>query len=98
MLYIFQPLHKDKMTGLKDSLLTYPDFISGLWLKVSVLWYSWDNVHPGVTIFHIRIQVLFLLDQVADIKPYLLVYLPDSCINVCLSFLQLALRESPGGA
>ena len=75
--------------------MTHPDLLPRLGFKVRVIRYTWDDVHLSLGAVDLGNEVPFLLDDPTAIKARLFVKLPDSCINVVLSLLQLSLGETP---
>ena len=75
--------------------MTHPDLLPRLGFKVRVIGHTWDDVHLSLGAIDLGNEVPFLLDDPTAVEARLFVKLPDSCINVVLSLLQLPLGETP---
>ena len=75
--------------------MTHPDLLPRLGFKVRVIRYTWNDVHLCLGAVDLGNEVPCLLDDPTAVEARLFVKLPDSCINVILSLLQLPLGETP---
>lgn len=77
--------------------MAHSDLLPCLGFKVRIFGDAGNDVHFGLGAIHLSLQVPLFFDDPATVKARLLVHLPDSCIHVVLSLLELALGESPRG-
>ncbi len=75
--------------------MTHSDLLPCLGFKVRVVRYTGDDVHLRLGAVDLGNEVPFLLDDPTAVKARLFVELPDSCINVVLSLLELPFGETP---
>ena len=68
-----------------------------LGFKVGIVGDAWNDVHLRLAAVHLCFQEPLLVDDPTTVEAGLLVQFPDSCIDVTLSLLELAFRESPSG-
>ena len=76
---------------------THPDLFPCLGFKVRVVGYTWNDVHFRLVSVHLSLEEPVLPNDSTTVVARLLKHLPDSCVNVVLSLLQLAFGESPCG-
>lgn len=66
---------------------THSNLLSRLGFKVRFIRHTGNDVHLSLTSVNLSLQEPILLDDPTTVKARLFKQLPDSCINVTLSFL-----------
>jgi hypothetical protein len=75
--------------------MTHSDLLPRLGFKICVVRYTGDDVHLCLGAVDLGNEVPLLLDDPTAVKARLFVELPDSCVDIILSLLELPLGETP---